>query len=310
MRAFVFPGQGIQKRGMGKELYEHFPVAREFFDLTDSISARPLSRLMFDGSEVELARPTNAQPAIFVYEVALALSQQDVTPDVVAGHSFGEFAALVVSGCLAFEDALRLVLRRAELGEQSKRLNPDVAMAAIVGLPEDTVRTVINQLGDSERNLIFIANYNGPGQVVLSGQASVVKACCAELKRAGAKRAVVLPIEGAFHTPLVARLEAELARDIERTAFRTPRIPVCQCASTQISSDPDELRHNLFSHATSSVDWTTMVNRLVGYGVSQFYEAGTDDTLQKIVRRMHPHLVTTSLLHCPTYIGKIPDYSV
>lgn len=310
MKAIIFPGQGIQKQGMGRDLYYSMPEARAYFDIADEIAGRRLTELMFNGPEAELSRSLNAQPAIFVYQVALASCQRDVVPDVVAGHSFGEFAALVIAGCLTFDDALRLVLLRAELSSFYSGKPIDSAMAAVIGLDESKVLDVLANLSSSTRTLVYVANFNGPGQLVLSGARSAVKDACVELKKAGAKKVVVLPIEGAFHTPLVMEIELELAKHIRSTAFKAPRIPIFQCADSSSTFDADEVKRKLLSHPTSSVNWTLTVRRMVSAGVVSFVEAGTDDTLQKIAKRMFPNLTVTSLLYCEKYRGKIKDYSI
>lgn len=310
MKAMIFPGQGIQKQGMGRDLYASFESARRIFDTADQISGQTLLHAMFDGQEKELSKSVNAQPAIFVYQVALASAQNSVLPDVVAGHSFGEFAALVVAGSVSFEEAFRLVLTRAALTHDLAEASADMAMAAVIGLADDEVESALGSLSEDMKSSVYVANYNGPGQIVLSGLRAAVAAACAQMKRLGARRAVMLPIEGAFHTPMVGFIGQALEKEIKSLNIITPRIPICQCATASIAYDAETIRKNLVAHPTSPVNWTVMTNSLVQFGAEKFYEVGTDDTLQKIVRRMYPAKRVGSLLHEDCYYGVVRDYSV
>jgi [acyl-carrier-protein] S-malonyltransferase len=309
MKAFIFPGQGIQKAEMGKDLYNFFPLAKQILKNADDILERSLSKIMISGDEFELSRSYNAQPAIFLYEYIMATLQNDVKPDLVAGHSFGEFAALVVNKSITFEDALRLVMARAEFGENFVK-NNETAMAAVIGLEDTTIEQTILEISKNDNNSIFIANYNGPGQIVLSGSKSGIKEACRAFKLLGAKRAFVLPIQGAFHTPLMDNVANIYKNHIDKIDFYLPYIPICQCADSSINIDTNLIKINLMNHMTSSVNWTKMVKQMVDYGITEFIEIGTDDTLQKIVKRMYPELKTTSVLDIKYYQGKIRNYSI
>lgn len=309
MKAFIFPGQGIQKGGMGKDLYFNFDAAKELFHYADELLGRPISKIMIDDDEFELSKSINAQPAIFLYEVILATLQKDIIPDMVAGHSFGEFAALVINKTLKFEDALKLVDIRSNLGSEFSK-NFQSAMAAVIGLEDKIVEDTIKSISDKTNENIFIANYNGPGQLVLSGTRSGIKEACRTFKSLGAKRAVILPIEGAFHTPLMSDIEFVYSQSINNFNFLDANIPICQCADSKIYSKAEKLKSNLMHHMTSSVNWTKMIHNMVEFGVTDFIEIGTDDTLQKIIRRMYPTLSTSSILSYKTYNGIIKNYSI
>lgn len=309
MKAFIFPGQGIQKAEMGRDLFFNFSKAKELLLQADDLLERSISRIMIEGSEIELSRSYNAQPAIFLYEVLLATMQDEIKPDIVAGHSFGEFAALVVNQSLTFTDALQLVQSRALIGDSFGK-TIESAMAAVIGLDDKLVEESIESLVKEFGEKIFIANYNGPGQLVLSGSRLGIKEACKLFKSLGAKRAVILPIEGAFHTPLMREAELSYSESIEKVVFKTPTIPICQCANSMINYDSGVIKSNLLQHMTSSVNWTKMVHNLVNHGVTEFIEVGTDDTLQKIVRRMYPDLKITSILKSTSYKDKVRDYSL
>jgi [acyl-carrier-protein] S-malonyltransferase len=309
MRAFIFPGQGIQKSEMGKDLYFSFPYAKKILDTADEILGRSLSKIMISGDEIELSRSYNAQPAIFLYEYILATLQNEIMPDIVAGHSFGEFAALAVNKSITFADALRLVSIRAEFGENYVK-NNETAMAAVIGLEDEIIEQTIKGISKNQNNAIFIANYNGPGQIVLSGSRSGIKEACKEFKLLGAKRALILPIQGAFHTPLMETVAKEYRTHIEDISFCGPKFPICQCTDSSINTDPNLIKFNLMNHMTSSVNWTKMVEKMVNYGITEFIEIGTDNTLQKIIERMYPELNASSILDIESYYGKVKNYSI
>jgi len=310
-KAFIFPGQGCQKEGMGKDLYAQYPEARDLFERANDYFGRRITDVMFNGTEEELMETINTQPSVFLYEVALAMTQKDVQPDVVAGHSLGEFAALVVNGCISFEDGLNLVLNRAIIGQKAYENAPvKTGMGAVIGLSDEYVAKRIKEIWDETGEPIYFANYNGPGQVVISGSRKGVKAACKAFMAEGAKKAVPLAIGGSFHTPYMDEAREELGKIIKNTKFNTPRIPIYQCVDALPHTDPDEIKENLIQHITHPVLWTAMTHNMAKDGVTEFYEVGTDDTLEKIVQRMYPDLHCQSLLDIPYYIGKVKNYKI
>lgn len=309
MKAFIFPGQGCQKEGMGKDLYETFPIAREMFDRANSFLGRNITDVMFYGNESELMETKNTQPSVFLYEVILALCQKDVKPDVVAGHSLGEFAALVVNGTISFEDGLNLVLNRALIGQKACE-KVKTGMAAVIGLNDEYVEKRIKEIWEESGEPIYFANYNGPGQVVISGTKKGIRLACKSFMQEGAKKAVPLLISGSFHTPYMDEAMIELGEIIKKTKFCKPNIPIYQCVDALPHLDPEEIKKNLIQHITHPVLWTQMTHNMVNDGVLEFYEVGTDDTLEKITKRMYPLLHQQSLLDIPTYKGKVKNYKV
>lgn len=309
--ALIFPGQGCQKEGMGKDLYALSPKAKELFDRADDFLGWKITDVMFNGTEDQLMETKNTQPSVFIYEVALAMAQQEIVPDVVAGHSLGEFAALVIAGAITLEDGLKLVLNRAVIGQKAYETAPvKTGMGAVIGLSDEYVARRIKEIWDETGEPIYFANHNGPGQVVITGTKKGVRMACKAFMAEGAKKAVPLAIGGSFHSPFMNEAKKELGAIIEEVEFKAPRIPIYQCVDAKPHTNPDEIRSNLIEHITSSVLWTDMVNNMDADGVTHYYEVGTDDTLQKIVSRMIPKAEVGSLLHIAEYEGKIKDYSI
>ena len=308
-KAFIFPGQGCQKEGMGKDLYENFPKAKAIFEQANDILGERFTDMLFSASEEFLMDTRYTQPAIFIYEVALAMGQDNVKPDCVAGHSLGEYAALVVSGALTFEETLPFIMTRGQVFYEAFQKHPS-AMGAIIGVPNEQVLAVLKKVGDEDGENLYIANYNGPGQLVVTGARGSIKKACKILKNMGAKRALVLPMKGVGHSPNSAEEGAILAEELKKLNFKTPQIPIYQDADGLPHTDPQEILDNQIKLMTYPVQWTNITNNMANDGVTEFYEVGTDDTLQKMVKRMKPDLLVTSLLHTPFYEGKVHDFSI
>ena len=308
-KAFLFPGQGCQKEGMGKDLYDNFPKAKEIFEQANDILGVRFSDTLFSVDELQLMDTRNTQMGVFIYEVAAAWAQNDVKPDCVAGHSLGEYAALVVAGVLSFEEGVKFIKKRGEVFYEAFQKHPS-AMGAIIGISEEQVLDVLKQVGDEDSENLYIANYNGPGQLVVTGARGSVKKACKILKEMGAKRALVLPQKGVGHSPNSAAEGAILGEELKKLNFKTPHIPIYQDADGLPHTDPKEILENQIKLMTYPVQWTNITFNMVKNGVTEFYEVGTDDTLQKIVKRMTPESLVTSILHTPTYEGKVHDYSI
>lgn len=309
MKAFLFPGQGCQKQGMGMDLYTQFPKAKVIFEQANDILGERFSNTLFTAPEDLLMDTRYTQMGIFIYECALALGQDEVKPDCVAGHSLGEYAALVIAGVLSFEEAVPFIKKRGDVFYEAFQKHPS-AMGAIIGVPEEQVLEVLKQVGEEDGESLYIANYNGPGQLVMTGARDSVKKACKVLKDMGAKRALLLPQKGVGHSPNSAEEGAILAQELKKLHFRDAQIPIYQDVDGKSHTDAQEILDNQIKLMTYPVQWTEITQNMLAAGVTEFYEAGTDDTLQKIVRRMAPDSLVTSLLHIPTYEGVVRDYSV
>ena len=281
MKAYVFPGQGAQFPGMGQDLYESNAVARELMDKANEVLGFRLTDIMFSGTAEELQQTKVTQPAVFVYSVAQALSQGEAfQPDMVAGHSLGEFSALVASGCLSFEDGLRLVYARAMAMQACCDAVPGT-MAAIIKLDDSTIERICEET----EGLVVAANYNCPGQVVISGEKEAVMAACEKMKEAGAKRALPLQVGGAFHSPLMEPARKQLAEAIEATAFHTPICPIYQNVDARPHTDTDEIKQNLLLQLTSPVRWTDSVLQMKADGMTEFEECGPGQVLTGLINK-------------------------
>lgn len=307
MKAFLFPGQGCQKEGMGKDLYENFPKARAMFEQANDILGERFSDTLFTASEDLLMDTRYTQMGIFIYECALALGQDEIKADCVAGHSLGEYAALVVSGVLSFEEAVPFIKKRGEVFYEAFQKHPS-AMGAIIGIPEEQVLDVLKKVGEEDGENLYIANYNGPGQLVVTGARASVKKACKVLKEMGAKRALVLPQKGVGHSPNSAEEGAILGEELKKLHFNEAQIPIYQDADGLPHTDPKEILDNQIKLMTYPVQWTNITMNMVKNGVTEFYECGTDDTLEKIVRRMYPALHQQSILDIATYKDKVRNF--
>ena len=285
MKAFVFRGQGAQFVGMGKDLYDNNPLAKELFEKANDILGFRITDIMFSGTDEELKQTKVTQPAVFLHSVISALCMgEDFAPDMVAGHSLGEFSALVAAGALNFEDGLKLVYARAMAMQKACEAAPST-MAAIVGLDDATIENVCAEI-NTENNVVVPANYNCPGQLVISGNVEAVKAACEKLKEAGAKRALLLPVGGAFHSPLMQPAKDELQAAIEATTFNTPKCAVYQNVDAQAHTDAEEIKANLIAQLTASVRWTQEVQNMIAAGATDFTECGPGKVLQGMIGKI------------------------
>ena len=285
MKAFVFPGQGAQFVGMGKDLYESNPLAKELFEKANDILGYRITDIMFDGTDEDLKQTKVTQPAVFLHSVISAICMGDeFKPDMTAGHSLGEFSALVAAGALSFEDGLRLVYARAMAMQKACDAAPST-MAAIIGLADEKVVEVC-QAVSTDDCVVVAANFNCPGQIVISGNVEAVKLACEKMKEAGAKRALPLNVGGAFHSPLMQPAKEELQKAIEQTEVKAPKCPVYQNVDALPHTDPEEIKANLIAQLTSSVRWTESVKHMIADGADDFTECGPGKALQGMIGRI------------------------
>ena len=288
MKAYVFPGQGAQFTGMGKDLYENSALAKELFEKANDILGFRITDIMFEGTAEELKETKVTQPAVFLHSVILAKTL-DIKPDMVAGHSLGEFSALVANGTLSFEDGLKLVSQRALAMQKACEITPST-MAAVLNLDDKIVEDICASID----GIVVAANYNCPGQLVISGEYKAVEAACEKMKEAGAKRALILPVGGAFHSPMMEPAREELAAAIEAMNFNTPTCPVYQNVPASAVSDPNEIKKNLIIQLTAPVKWTQSVQKMIKDGASSFTEVGPGKVLVGLVNKIDKEVETIS----------------
>jgi [acyl-carrier-protein] S-malonyltransferase len=291
MKAYIFPGQGAQFPGMGKELYEQHESIRRLFEQANTLLGFRLSDIMFNGTEEDLKQTKVTQPAIFLHSIAVAKTATDFQPDMVAGHSLGEFSALVAAGAMSFEDGLILVSQRAQAMQLACESNPST-MAAVLGLEDEKVEEICAQIAGE---VVVAANYNCPGQLVISGSFKGVELATKALKAAGAKRVLPLQVGGAFHSPLMEIARAQLATAIEQTNITSPVCPVYQNVDAMPHTDPDQIKANLIAQLTAPVRWTQSVQNMIANGATEFVECGPGKVLQGLVKKINKDVLAVSL---------------
>ncbi|MFC2449814.1 MAG: ACP S-malonyltransferase [Flavobacteriaceae bacterium] len=291
MKALVFPGQGSQFVGMGKELYESRKDIKDLMESANDILGFDILSIMFNGTEEDLKKTKVTQPAIFIHSLAAVKVVDTIGAGMVAGHSLGEFSALVANGALSFKDGLELVYQRALAMQEACDANPS-SMAAVLGLEDEKVEEICAKI----EGIVVPANYNCPGQLVISGETVAVERACEALKSAGAKRALLLPVNGAFHSPLMKPAQDKLAKAIESTKFNKPIIPIYQNITTTAVEDSEEIKKNLIAQLTGPVKWTQTVRNMIADGAESFVEVGPGKTLQGLIKKIHPEAVVSSAI--------------
>lgn len=290
MKALVFPGQGAQFSGMGKDLYENYEIAKQLFDSANEILGFDIKKIMFEGTDEELKQTKVTQPAVFLHSVIQAKTIENFTPDMVAGHSLGEFSALVASGVLSFEDGLKLVSQRAMAMQKACEITPST-MAAVLNLED----AIVEDICEKVEGTVVAANYNCPGQLVISGETKAVEKACELLKEAGAKRALILPVSGGFHSPMMEPAREELAKVIKNTTFNAPICPVYQNVTASAVTDPMEIKKNLITQLTAPVKWTQSVRQMIADGATSFSEVGPGKVLIGLINKIDKTVETVKL---------------